>query len=373
MNKQRQTLVILSPGFPANEADTSCIPPQQLFVKALKETNPHLHIIVLTLEYPFTKQTYNWHGVQVIAFGGKSKGGIYRLLNWFRVLLTLIKLRRQYQVIGLLSFWFDECAFLGHYFAKLYHLKHYAWILGQDAKPGNTYFNLIRPKPESLIALSDFIARQVFTNYGILPQHTITTGIDAAQFGPNNKHRDIDILGAGSLIPLKHYEVFVETVRFLKEFFPAINTIICGKGPEKEKLLSLINLYGLENNITLIDELPHVQVLLLMQRSKVFLHTSEYEGFGAVLLEALYAGAQVVSFVKPMDRYIAHHHPVKDTITMCLKLLDLLQETRPDNESVLVYPIQQVANSILKLYHQNEAAISSNRLAMASNDKFDLK
>jgi len=351
MHKQARTLVILSPGFPENESETTCMPPQQVFVKALKESHPDLNLIVLTLEYPFSKQTYSWHGVQVIAFGGKNRSHIFRLRNWLRVWRTLIGLNKRYDVIGLLSFWFDECAFLGHYFAKLHRLKHYSWILGQDAKAGNNYFKLIKPKAGSLIALSDFIARQVFENYGVLPHYTITTGVDISLFGPNCSRRDIDILGAGSLIPLKQYEVFIDAVKFLKEFFPDINAMICGKGPEKENLLRLIKQHRLENNITLRDELPHAEVLSLMQRSKIFLHTSAYEGFGAVLLEALYGGAQVVSFVKPMDKQIEHHHPVNGPIEMCHKLLDIFEEPKPDHEPVLVYPIQHVATSIMQLYN----------------------
>ena len=53
MKKKLDTLVILSPGFAANEADTTCLPPMQLFVKALKEICPGLNIIVIAFQYPF--------------------------------------------------------------------------------------------------------------------------------------------------------------------------------------------------------------------------------------------------------------------------------------------------------------------------------
>jgi glycosyltransferase involved in cell wall biosynthesis len=347
----RKTLVILSPGFPENEDDSTCIPIQQVFILALKQGYPDLNIIIIAFEYPFIRRTYQWHGMQVIALGGKNKSRLYRLRNWVRVWQSLKKLNKRHQLTGLLSFWFDECAFVGHYFARQYRLKHFSWMLGQDARPGNRYFKWIKPTGGSLIALSDFVARQVYKNYGVLPQNTITTGVDTSQFGPNCHNRDIDILGAGSLIPLKQYAVFIEVIAFLKQFMPNINAIICGKGPEYEKLQSLIKQNRLEHNITLTGELPHKAVLALMQRSKVFLHTSSYEGFGVVLLEALYAGAQVVSFVKPMDADIAHHHPVNDITEMCHKLLEIFEEPEPDYEPVLAYPIQSVAGSIMELYN----------------------
>ena len=346
-----KTLVILSPGFPENEADTACIPLKQVFVRALKKSYPDLNIIIIAFEYPFSRSFYTWNNIPVMALGGKNRSRVYRWANWTRVWQALAKLNKQHDIIGLLSFWFDECAFVGHHFARRHQLKHFSWMLGQDARPGNRYFRWIKPRGESLIALSDFVAQQVFNNYGVLPGNTITTGIDTALFGPHNQKRDIDILGVGSLIPLKQYDVFIDVVKFLKEFNPNIKTVICGKGPEQENLEQRIRQNHLENNITLRGEIPHTEALALMQRTKVFLHTSSYEGFGAVLLEALYGGAQVVSFVKPMKADIAHHHQVNNLTEMCHKLLDIFDEPEPDHEPVLAYPIQNIASSIMQLYN----------------------
>ena len=59
--------------------------------------------------------------------------------------------------------------------------------------------------------------------------------------------------------------------------------------------------------ITLAGEVSHPELLRMLQRSRIFLHTSNYEGFGIVCLEALYAGAQVVSFVRVMKTDIGIH------------------------------------------------------------------
>ncbi len=67
-----KTLIILTPGFPKNEEDTTCVPPQQIFVKALKEAAPGLNIIVLTFQYPFYSKEYLWNGINVISFGNKN-------------------------------------------------------------------------------------------------------------------------------------------------------------------------------------------------------------------------------------------------------------------------------------------------------------
>jgi glycosyltransferase involved in cell wall biosynthesis len=367
-----QTLVILSPGFPVNEADSTCLPPQQVFVRSLKQSYPNLNIVVLAFEYPFAKATYQWFGVDVIAFGGKNRNRLFRLFNWIKIWQVLRKLHRQHHVIGLLSFWFDECAFIGDYFGKRYGIKHLSWILGQDARPDNRYFKLIRPKAESLIALSDFVRNEVYKNYGVMPKHTITTGIDTSLFGERQPKRDIDILGAGSLIALKRYDVFIDAVKAIARYIPDVKAVICGKGPEREKLEKLIKQHGLDKNIVLRHELPHAEVLGLMQRSKVFLHTSEYEGFGAVLLEALYAGAQVVSFVKPMDKAVAHLRVVNTAEEMNARIFELLLEKQLTHESQLLYPIQQVAIDMMSLFIQSDNATASILTAMASDERVSL-
>jgi len=372
-NTKLKTLLIITPGFPKNEADTTCIPPQQVFVKALKEVNPGLNIIVLTLTYPFVTDEYEWHGIKVISFGNKNKGRLFGVAAGVKMWLTLTRLHKQYQVAGLLSFWLGKCAYIADKFAKKNNLDHYCWLLGQDAKPGNKYVKKIKPQAGSLIAISDFIAKGLNTNYGILPAHIIPVGVDAAMFTTAGAVRDIDILGAGSLIPLKQYAIFLEMVKCLKYYSLDIKAVICGDGPERQMLAALINTMGLEDNITLAGELPHTEVLALMQRSKTLLHTSNYEGFSTVCLEALYAGAQVVSFIRPMANDIPNWHIAANKEEMLEHLATILRNKHPDYEPVIPYTVQDSALAIAKLFHYNAAAMVSNSRAMASNESFALK
>jgi glycosyltransferase involved in cell wall biosynthesis len=351
MYNRKKTLVILSPGFPENEADTTCLPPQQVFVRALKAENPELNIIVLSFQYPFFAAKYNWHGVKVMSFGGMGRGKLFRLNTWMKVWRTLSTLNKKYEIVGLLSFWLDECVFVGHYFARTNNIKHRCWMLGQDAKAGNRYARRIKPRGEELIALSDFIVREFNSNYGVKPQNVIPVGIDTSLFDSLFIEKDIDILGAGSLIPLKRFHLFVEAVAILKQRYPNIKTVICGDGPERENLLALIKSKHLENNITLAGELQHDDVLKMMQRSRVLFHPSEYEGFGSVCLEALYAGAKVVSFVKPMDVDITNWHIVNDMAGVEQNIHSVLDGTDLDNDPVLVYDIRDNVRKMKEVFN----------------------
>ncbi len=345
-----KTLIILTPGFPENENDSTCVPPQQIFVKALKEVSPQLNIIVLTFQYPFFSKEYEWNGIKVISFGNPRNSRVLRFFSGLRVWMELRKLNKEYQIVGLLSFWLDKCALIGNNFAKRHKLTHYCWLLGQDAKAGNKYFDKIKPSGGSLIALSDFIVREFGKNYGVKPAYIIPVGIDTSLFNKIEFERDIDILGAGSLIPLKQYAVFLEVIYELKDLFPAIKAVICGNGEEMGRLVEMVNNLDLKDNITFTGRLPHTEVLKLMQRSKVFVHPSAYEGFGAVCLEALYAGAKVVSFVQPMDMVIQNWHIAADKPEMLQLIQAVLFNPDKSHQPVLPYTIQDNARAALKLF-----------------------
>jgi glycosyltransferase involved in cell wall biosynthesis len=350
MGKKQQTLVLLSPGFARDEMDTTCIPVLQYFVKNLKIQYPGLHIIILAFQYPFSAGTYAFHGAQVISFNGRNRRKIFHCFIWIKVWLTLSRLKRQYQVLGLLSFWFTECAFIGSLFARCYRLKHFSWLLGQDAKAGNKYFSLLQPRAENLIVLSDSMAGEVFKNYSLRPRHIIPFGVDASIFPAQTKARHIDIMGAGSLIPLKRYGLFLEVIARLTEKFPDLRVVLCGQGPEKASLLDRIEKGKLQKHITLLDEVPHAQVLALMQQSRIFLHTSGYEGFAAVCAEALYAGAHVVSFCQPIQQPIRHWHIAHSEEELLGHLAHLLSDKALRHEKVLPFTMQGACAEVMKLF-----------------------
>jgi len=352
MRSADRTLIILSPGFPANESDSTCMPFPQLFVKTLKKENPSLKIIVLAFQYPFSNTVYNLHGVIVIPFNGKEKGKLNRLLVWRRVWRQINIIMKDNDVSGILSFWLGECALIGKYVAKKFGKRNFTWLLGQDAKLNNRYFSLIKPSADSLIALSDSLSDNFYTNYKIRPQHTIIPGIDINQFTAINVERSIDLLGVGSLIALKQFDVFIHVVAAIALTRPGVKAVICGKGPEKNRLVSMIKKAGLENNIELTDELDHQEVLNLMQRSKILLHTSSYEGFATVYGEALYAGAQVVGFCKPMNVIFRHQHVVSSKAEMIDKVIEILSLPEQDNSRVLINSIEETCKQLYSLYTQ---------------------
>jgi hypothetical protein len=87
-----------------------------------------------------------------------------------------------------------------------------------------------------------------------------------------------------------------------------------------------------------------------MQRTKIFLHTSNYEGFSTVCIEAMYAGAHVISFCYPLDHPVPHWHVVNNAEEMTAKAIELLQDAGTAYEPVLLYSMDDSARSIMKLF-----------------------
>jgi len=350
MKPTDQTLVILTPGFPGTEADSTCLPAQQIFIKALNKNFRDLKIIIISVQFPFVTSEYEWYGNKVIPLNGRNKEKIFKLLLWMRAWKALKKIKKEKNIIGLFSFWCAECALIGKYFGQQHNIKYYSWILGQDARKGNPFIRWIRPGAESLVAMSGFLAEEFYKNYGIKPVHIIPNGIDGSAYPVHYPERDIDILGAGSLILLKQYDVFIQIIKELSYQIPAVKAVICGKGPEEDSLHSLIRELSLQNNMLLSGEKPHRELLQCMCRARVFLHTSTYEGFSTVCLEALYAGAHVTSFCNPMVGWIKNWHIVNNKEEMSALALKILQDPNTVYEPVLPYSMDDSAKKVMKLF-----------------------
>ena len=347
MNKQK-AIVILSPGFAASETDSTCLPMQQDFVKSLIKMHPELSIIILAFQYPYAIKTYKWHGATVISFNGRNKGGFSRLLLRKKVYKVLKEVHRKNQIIGLLSFWYGECALVAKRFGDQYGIRHYCWVMGQDARKKNKYPKRLHPKPEELIALSDFLQKEFESNHSIKPSVVIPPGVELNQF--TDHIRDIDILAVGSLIPLKQYDILITVLAEIKKYIPTIKALLIGEGPERTSLENLIKYSGLQSNISLTGELPYANVLEHMQRTKVFLHPSSYEGFSGVCMEAVSKGAHVISFCQPMKQDIKSWHIAATREEMRNTTVEILQNPDTVYEPVIPYSISETVIRMMALF-----------------------
>jgi glycosyltransferase involved in cell wall biosynthesis len=354
MDSLPKTLVILTPAFPSEE-DNTWMPSQAGFVRTLKTEYPQLAIVILAFHFPLkVGKEYIWEGNRVLAFRGGMKGSLWSLMRWQRVWKELRELRKNHDILGLFSFFCSESAFVGHYFARRYKLRHFIWVLGQDARKDNTQVRRIKPAENELVAISDFLVREFSSSHGIRPKQVIPIGVDPANFTAELP-RAIDIMGAGSLSAIKQYDVFIWVVREICRQVPGIKAMICGHGTEHEALQQQIDEYGLQENIMLTGGKTQPELWQLMQQSKILLHPSSYEGFGMVCAEALAAGAHVISFCRPLDADIEHWHIVENKEEMAEKALELLMSEYTEHSRVIPHKIADTARAIMHLYRYDEA------------------
>ncbi|NLP21337.1 MAG: glycosyltransferase [Erysipelotrichaceae bacterium] len=111
-----------------------------------------------------------------------------------------------------------------------------------------------------------------------------------------NKTKKLSLLWVGRMLELKHPEHAVEVAKHLKDNNIDYNLVFIGDGDIKNKIINLVDNYKLRDNITFLPNMSFEKVRLYMEKSNIFLFTSDFkEGWGAVLNEAMASGCAVVS------------------------------------------------------------------------------
>ena len=146
----------------------------------------------------------------------------------------------------------------------------------------------------------------------------------------NSKER-ASILWVGRYVDLKHPEAAIETARLLKKSGYDFNVTMIGEGEEKETCRKLIEKFGLESDVTMLDFMSPKKVREYMERADIFLFTSDHnEGWGAVLNEAMNSACAVVGcreigsvpyVIKNGENGLVYDRHGKNTLINNVKLL----------------------------------------------------
>ncbi|WP_282039417.1 glycosyltransferase family 4 protein [Saccharicrinis aurantiacus] len=102
------------------------------------------------------------------------------------------------------------------------------------------------------------------------------------------------IFSTGFLIKRKNHTLQLNSFKLLLRSNPAAILKIAGDGPEIESIKIKIKELGLNDNVVLLGSLNRVQLLKELKKASLFIHTSLYETFGVVLIEALAMGIPIV-------------------------------------------------------------------------------
>ncbi len=284
-------ILFITPGFAANERDSQCIPPLQLLAKKLNDEQD-IQVSIVSLHYPYTNENYIWNGISVYSSFRKAPLKKVRVLNQARKWIGIIHKKNPIDIIH--SFWLTDSALIGQVLSKKLGLPHLITLMGQDARPSNKYLRFFDLKNCYCVTLSNYHQKQLIQTSGVKAKWLIPWGLDKNDLKPAQR-KEYDIIGVGNLIKLKDYSLFIQLIHRLKEVKPDLKALIIGGGEEESTLKEQIKSLGLQEQIQLLGTIPRTEVLDYLSKGKIFLHTSEYESFGYVFLEALAAGMHIVS------------------------------------------------------------------------------
>ncbi len=101
------------------------------------------------------------------------------------------------------------------------------------------------------------------------------------------------ISSMGRLISLKRFEDIIEAYSEIAKKYTEYDLLVIGDGPEKQRLIELVNIFGLKGRVKFIGRIENP--FKYLKRSEIFVLASETEGFPNSLIEAMACGCQIIS------------------------------------------------------------------------------
>ena len=104
------------------------------------------------------------------------------------------------------------------------------------------------------------------------------------------------MVSVGRLSKEKGFIDLIDVFALVHMMYPDWKLNIIGDGEEKDKILSKIHKYGLDDSVIMHGFLDKEKVGDILSKSSIYLMTSFTESFGIVLLEAFSYGVPCVAF-----------------------------------------------------------------------------
>ncbi len=124
--------------------------------------------------------------------------------------------------------------------------------------------------------------------------------VDTDLFRPETADKDIDLLFIGRLTPQKNLFALLEALQGL-----GLKTVIIGKGAQEKELRERAVDLGVR--IEWKENIPNSDLPRYLNRSRMFILPSHYEGHPKALIEAMAAGLPVIGADAPGIRELIVH------------------------------------------------------------------
>ena len=145
-----------------------------------------------------------------------------------------------------------------------------------------------------IVTTTGNFTKKVLTNNGIEEDKIfVLPHVVDKRFKPMNIKKEYDVISIGRLSKEKHVETLIKVIGIVKKENPHIRAAILSDGPEKNKLEKISKRLDLVKNIDFVGYQP--DIWNWYNKGKIFVLTSEREGFPYTVIEALSCGLPVVT------------------------------------------------------------------------------
>lgn len=229
---------------------------------------------------------------------------------------------------------------------------------------------MVYEKANAVVGVSQKVLDKIQKRVDILGKsYVVYNGVDTDKFLPvNTKKNDTDrvvITSIGNLIPLKGHEYTLQAIkRMVDEGYKNIRFRLAGRGELEEKLKKLSEKLDINEYVEFMGYISYSDIMVLLQKSDIFVLPSYYEALGCVYLEAMSCAVPAIGcknngideiIIDGVNGYLVDNKNV-DQIAECLREL-MNQEKRlavgeKARESVIKkYQWKNSAENLAKIYH----------------------
>ncbi len=188
--------------------------------------------------------------------------------------------------------------------ARLLGIPFSMTLHGSDLLLHATYLDTKLAECEFCVTVSEFNRQYLLAHYPAISPHkfhvrrlgvAVPPSIPAAQASSPPAERPFLLLAVGRLHPVKNYAFLLQACFFLRESGTNARCLIAGEGPDRRRLVALIDELKLTDVVTLLGHIPHDEIGHYYEMADLVVLTSHSEGVPLVLMEAMACGKIVLA------------------------------------------------------------------------------
>jgi len=288
-------------------------------------------VSIISLQYPFSSEEYEWNGISVYPMNGANKTWKQAFLSK-KAIICARKIHAEKPIQVVHSFWLHRTTEIAEKIAATLKVPMIATVMGQEMRNSNRRFNQWKQAKFPIVSISDFQSDEL-KKEGVIASQVVPWGIQST----NSQEKDIDLIFVGSLIALKNVDYFIELCGQLATEENTYRAVIVGDGPLRDVLEEKAGEIGGNVSVEFMGTLSYPETQDFIARSKVLVHPSEFEGFGMTVIEALASETHVIATPVGIAKSLEVPHLIGDIQLDLAMLKMLLKSDRPKAVAIDIY------------------------------------